>query len=185
MEILGANGEVETLEGTPIHPIWSLDREDWVTLGELVAGERLQGKDGTATVLSIDIHNVSLPVYNIEIHGEHVYEVGELGVLVHNNCLIDAAQLQSKFKHAADFGVFGTANRANLQAFAAAIREHVTSLGTTLVTGTYRGTAARIFVDPLSRLAVITDEAGNFISGWRLSPQQLWYTLNKGTLGGG
>jgi hypothetical protein len=65
-----------------------LDREDWVPLGEVVEGERLQGKDGTATVLSIDIHNVSLPVYNIEVHGEHVYEVGELGLLVHNVCAI-------------------------------------------------------------------------------------------------
>lgn len=79
VEILGANGEVETLEGTPIHPIWSLDREDWVPLGDLVEGERLQCKNGTATVLSIHIHDVTLPVYNIEVHGEHVYEVGELG----------------------------------------------------------------------------------------------------------
>jgi hypothetical protein len=25
-------------------------------------------------------------VYNIEVHGEHVYQVGDLGVLVHNAC---------------------------------------------------------------------------------------------------
>jgi hypothetical protein len=29
-------------------------------------------------------------VYNIEVHGEHVYQVGELGVLVHNNYLQEA-----------------------------------------------------------------------------------------------
>jgi Pretoxin HINT domain len=100
VEILGSDGTIETLEGTPIHPIWSLDREDWVTLGELVAGERLQGKDGTATVLSIDIHNVSLPVYNIEVHGEHVYEVGELGVLVHNVCHWDLMNIGEHALHA-------------------------------------------------------------------------------------
>jgi predicted GIY-YIG superfamily endonuclease len=29
-------------------------------------------------------------VYNIEVHGEHVYQVGELGVLVHNECVYRA-----------------------------------------------------------------------------------------------
>jgi hypothetical protein len=35
-------------------------------------------------VLSVALSRVSQPVYNIETHGEHVYQVGELGVLVHN-----------------------------------------------------------------------------------------------------
>jgi hypothetical protein len=34
--------------------------------------------------LSVSLPRVSQPVYNIEVHGEHVYQVGELGVLVHN-----------------------------------------------------------------------------------------------------
>jgi hypothetical protein len=34
--------------------------------------------------LSVTLSRVSQPVYNIEVHGEHVYQVGELGVLVHN-----------------------------------------------------------------------------------------------------
>jgi hypothetical protein len=29
VEILGPEGQIETLSGTPIHPIWSEDREDW------------------------------------------------------------------------------------------------------------------------------------------------------------
>jgi hypothetical protein len=33
---------------------------------------------------SLTILNQSVPVYNIEVHGEHVYQVGELGLLVHN-----------------------------------------------------------------------------------------------------
>jgi hypothetical protein len=40
-----------------------------------------------ATVLSIAIANVAMAVYNIEIHGEHVYQVGDLGLLVHNSYL--------------------------------------------------------------------------------------------------
>ena len=86
VEILGPEGQIETLTGTPIHPIWSVDRRDWVPLGELEAGELLQGEDGVAAVLSVTILNQPVPVYNIEVHGEHVYQVGELCLLVHNSC---------------------------------------------------------------------------------------------------
>jgi len=86
VKILGVDGQIEVLEGTTIHPIWSVDRNDWTQLSELQEGERLQAAYGIATVVSIAIVNTSVPVYNIEVHGEHVYQVGELGVLVHNAC---------------------------------------------------------------------------------------------------
>ena len=83
-EIIGPDGTIETISGTPIHPIWSIDRNDWVPLGELAEGETLQDSGGIATVLSLAFVTCSLPVYNIEVHGEHVYEVGEFGLVVHN-----------------------------------------------------------------------------------------------------
>lgn len=83
-EILGPDGKIEVIEGTPIHPIWSVDRDDWVELGELQQGEQLLGQAGPAIVLSVTILNHPTAVYNIEVHGEHVYQVGELSVLVHN-----------------------------------------------------------------------------------------------------
>lgn len=86
VEIMGADGAIEVIEGTPNHPFWSLDRNDWVPLGELEEGEHLQGEAGVAFVLTHVIVNRSVPVYNIEVHGEHVYQVGELGFLVHNAC---------------------------------------------------------------------------------------------------
>jgi Pretoxin HINT domain len=85
VEILGPKGIIETLEGTPVHPIWSVDRGDWVSLGEIVPGDQLATPNGPATVLANHILNQPITVYNIEVHGEHVYEVGELGVLVHNS----------------------------------------------------------------------------------------------------
>jgi hypothetical protein len=181
-EIAGVDGTIEIVEGTPTHPFWSVDRNDWIQLSELQEGERLQATDGIATVVSIAIVSTNVPVYNIEVHGEHVYQVGELGLLVHNACVISPAQLQSKFKHAVDFGIFGNANKSTLSAFANAINDHVTSLGTTLVTGTYRGNPVHIFVDPLTKLAVLTDRSGNFISGWKLTPAQLWNVLNRESL---
>jgi hypothetical protein len=88
--ILGPDGQTETLTGTTIHPIWSVDRQDWVELAELQEGETLQAVNGLATVLSVNVLHQSTPVYNFEVHGEHVYQVGELAVLVHNECAYQA-----------------------------------------------------------------------------------------------
>ncbi|MFN7889963.1 MAG: polymorphic toxin-type HINT domain-containing protein [Pirellula sp.] len=89
---MGPDGTTELLEGTTVHPIWSVDRNDWIQLSDLQEGERLQAADGIATVVSIAIVSTNVPVYNIEVHGEHVYQVGELGVLVHNTCGDDILQ---------------------------------------------------------------------------------------------
>jgi hypothetical protein len=35
-------------------------------------------------VLGVTLSTVCQPVYNLEVHGEHVYQVGQLGVVVHN-----------------------------------------------------------------------------------------------------
>ena len=85
--MLGADGTVETITGTTIHPVWSVDRQEWVPLAELAQGERLccdTESFGLGFPSSLPPGLVSQPVYNIEVHGEHVYQVGELGVLVHN-----------------------------------------------------------------------------------------------------
>lgn len=98
VEILGPDGQIETISGTPIHPVWSEDRQDCVPLGELEQGERLRSSaespdsgfpssftsHPSSLVRSVTLINQSVPVYNIEVHGEHVYQVGELAILVHN-----------------------------------------------------------------------------------------------------
>ncbi|MFM7561610.1 MAG: hypothetical protein ACKO81_01100, partial [Planctomycetota bacterium] len=45
-EIIGPDGTIKMIEGTPIHPIWSVDRNDWVPLG--AAQEKVSGTNGTA-----------------------------------------------------------------------------------------------------------------------------------------
>ncbi|MCY3010854.1 MAG: polymorphic toxin-type HINT domain-containing protein, partial [Planctomycetota bacterium] len=99
--VLSPDGTIETIEGTPIHPIWSVDRNDWVPLGKLGEGETLQAANGIATVLSVTLASCEIPVYNIEVHGEHVYQVGELGLLVHNS-YIDFLKQQMTALHAAN-----------------------------------------------------------------------------------
>jgi hypothetical protein len=98
VDVLGADGTVETITGTTIHPVWSVDRQEWVPLAELAQGEGLccdpeslrlgfpssLPPKASGLVLSVSLSRVTQPVYNIEVHGEHVYQVGELGVVVHN-----------------------------------------------------------------------------------------------------
>jgi hypothetical protein len=86
LTVAGPDGSIEVIEGTTVHPIWSVDRNDWIQLSELQEGEHLQAAYGIATVVSIAIVSTNVPVYNIEVHGEHVYQVGDLGVVVHNAC---------------------------------------------------------------------------------------------------
>lgn len=95
------------------------------------------------------------------------------------------SQLQHGFKHAEDFGVVGNANNKTLSEFSAAIQNHVGASSTRVIQGTYRGQPVTHFVDPNTGLNVIRDASGNFLSGWKLSPQQLEHVLTSGKLGGG
>ena len=79
------------LTGTDIHPVWSLDKQDWVPLGELSFGEQVHSNDVPLSLVDSEVIGRPQDVYNIEVDGQHVYQVGDAGVLVHNAC-------QSTFK---------------------------------------------------------------------------------------
>ena len=85
VELRSQSGRIATLEGTPIHPIWSHDRQDWIPLGELLQGECLDGEDELVYVQALEILERSVSVFNIEVQHEHMYRVGEFGILVHNS----------------------------------------------------------------------------------------------------
>jgi RHS repeat-associated protein len=95
------------------------------------------------------------------------------------------SQLQHGFKHANDFGVGGNANNRTLSEFSSALQSHVDAAGTRAIQGTYRGKPVTHHVDPNTGLIVIRDSSGKFLSGWKLSPQQLQHVLTTGKLGGG
>jgi len=82
--------EVELEDGTSVsgtgnHPVWSETRQGWIALEELRPGEQLAGRSGPVAVAQVKRLPGSGRVYNLEIHGQHVYRVGPAGVLVHNN----------------------------------------------------------------------------------------------------
>ncbi|MGM0555199.1 MAG: polymorphic toxin-type HINT domain-containing protein [Myxococcota bacterium] len=68
-----------------MHPLWSLDRDDWVRAGELEPGERLKSEAGPLVVEQVRELPSSHVVYNLEVAGDHKYLVGADGLLSHNN----------------------------------------------------------------------------------------------------
>ena len=70
---------------TSNHSIYSADRLDFVPAGELRVGETLRNLDGDVRIESIEQLGSEERVYNLEIHGEHVFRVASSGLLVHNS----------------------------------------------------------------------------------------------------
>lgn len=98
------------------------------------------------------------------------------------NVQITPRQVQSKFKHAADFGVEGAWNSRNGERFVEAIRNFVDKPGIVRIFGRYRGKPAIIYYEPSTSRAIITDIRGEFISGWRLGDSQRALLLNNSKL---
>ncbi|MGL4461000.1 MAG: hypothetical protein ACRC1K_02525, partial [Planctomycetia bacterium] len=81
---LSVEGDPTPTGVTASHPYWSVDREAFIPAGDLQIGERLRRADGsTAAVLRLT-PRPDEPVFNLEVHGEHVFRVGDGGLLVHN-----------------------------------------------------------------------------------------------------
>ncbi len=77
-----------TLRPTGRHPLYSLDRDDWVRVKDLQVGERLQTAEGAVTVEALEKVRGLHRVYNLEVEGDHEYLVGEAGVRAHNSCAL-------------------------------------------------------------------------------------------------
>jgi hypothetical protein len=95
------------------------------------------------------------------------------------------AQIESKYKHAADFGVTEPRGKAGFEAFENAVKQHVDDPATMHINGTYRGEPAILNYNSNNGLVVVQSPTGEFISGWRVSPAQATNILNQGKLGGG
>jgi hypothetical protein len=85
--ITGSDGREETIGVTPIHPFWSVDHQAFVAVGQLSPGSRIKTHlDQIQTITNLlPRPGPAEPVFNLEVHGEHVYYVGTDGVLVHNS----------------------------------------------------------------------------------------------------
>jgi len=91
-------------------------------------------------------------------------------------------QLQAKFKHAGDFGVTGNYSKANASNFSSSINQHINSSSVRIINGTYRGQPVIHYINPNTGLNVISNSSGQFISAWKLNPEQLQNILKHGGL---
>jgi hypothetical protein len=82
-------GQSETIRPTASHRFYSLDRKDWIHIGDANSGEKLQGfGNDIITVVSCQPLDKTERVYNMTVEDEHVYHVGNLNLLTHNTgCL--------------------------------------------------------------------------------------------------
>ena len=81
-------GMDEPLGVTDTHPIWSDTRQTFITAGQLQPGEHLRSETGVISQVTRITPRRGPPehVYNLEVNAEHVYQVGQTGLLVHNDC---------------------------------------------------------------------------------------------------
>jgi guanyl-specific ribonuclease Sa len=109
-------GQAEPIGVTFGHPIWSLDRADWVKAGELRPGERVATQTGRAVVASLTPRPGAIRTYNLAVEGDHRYLVSAAGVVVHNanDCSVpenlhetlDRIARGERFPHRRDGSVF-------------------------------------------------------------------------------
>jgi hypothetical protein len=72
---------------TANHPFWSVNRNTFVNAVDLYSDEKVALRDGKTTrVIKFIPRQGIYTVYNLEVYGEHVYEVTSSGILVHNTC---------------------------------------------------------------------------------------------------
>jgi len=91
-------------------------------------------------------------------------------------------QLQRKFNHANDFGISGNYNKENATKFGEAITKHINTSGVKVIEGTYRGDKVTHYFNPKTKLNVIVNPDGNFVSGWKLGKEQIENVLKHGGL---
>ena len=72
---VGFGDGVAPLRGTGSHPLYSLDRDDWVRVRDLQIGERLQTAEGAVSVEALEKVRGLHRVYNLEVEGDHEYLV--------------------------------------------------------------------------------------------------------------
>lgn len=102
---------------------------------------------------------------------------------------LNHSKLRRKFdKHGEHFGMEGkNFNKENAELFKQKIRDHINDLETIPIAGKYTtGGVGDVvhFYNPKTKINVMKDMNGNYVSGWELSEKQQIHLKNTGKLGG-
>jgi hypothetical protein len=147
----------EPIGVTSRHLFWSVDRQEWVPVGELRRGERLETLEGVTRVVSYTMSDRIEPVYNLEVEGDHCYRVGEQGLLVHNVSCSDPCSMKKLKPGKAKW------ERKKIASMALDRRDYKDSNSTICVKGTKKITteivheAWALFQDPVGTLGFGSD----------------------------
>ena len=96
---------------------------------------------------------------------------------------INRKQIEKKYdRHARDFGVDKPRSKESFDEFEAAVRDFVQRPDLDRMPGTYRGQSVYFNVDKNTGLFVMQKPNGEFLSGWRLNPDQLTNVLTRAKL---
>ncbi|HEY5564552.1 MAG TPA: Hint domain-containing protein, partial [Rhodothermia bacterium] len=77
------DGVGDPLETSPSHRLFSIDRNDWVQVSDLRAGDHLRTRNGKVTIASIETREVAR-VFDISVESDHSYFIDGTEVLSHN-----------------------------------------------------------------------------------------------------
>ena len=88
----------------------------------------------------------------------------------------------TKAGHGAELGLKGNWSPAQAAATRSAINQFINSPGVKVIQGTWHGNQVTHFVNPSTGFNITSDQAGNFVSGWKLSAEQLQSVLTSGRL---
>jgi hypothetical protein len=76
--------EADSIGVTANHPIWSETDQEFKPAGDFQVGEKVKTVSGVSELLKVEERPGLHTVHNLEVHRDHVYYVGDSGVLVHN-----------------------------------------------------------------------------------------------------
>ncbi len=79
----------ETLGVTANHPLYSETRHAWIPAGDLQLDEVVRTLNGHSTLTARTQRPTRETVFNLEVHRSHAYHVSGLGVLAHNNNILE------------------------------------------------------------------------------------------------
>jgi len=99
---------------------------------------------------------------------------GQSSIEANPSIKFNPTQIQSKFKHAQNFGIQSNYNPKSAALYEKALQTHLGSQNTRAIFGTYRGTIPGThYYNPTTQNWVFVDMQGNYLTGWKLSQSQV------------
>jgi pyocin large subunit-like protein len=93
---------------------------------------------------------------------------------------ITSVKLQHEWKHASDFGIEGNWNKANGDLYEKTIQNHINT-APEVYKSTYRQHQdVYVYLNKETGVGAYTDLSGNYIGGWKFSPEQIKYHTTNG-----